>query len=67
VGSGSWIDRYLSRARINRLPHTPSAAKLDLMKRMDKMHIDHPYMGSRSIQDLLNRLGLAIPRLRATP
>jgi hypothetical protein len=35
----------LSRARVYRLPTPPSAQKLDLMKRIDKPHMDHPHRG----------------------
>ena len=54
----------LSRARVYRLPTRPSAERLDLMKRIDKLHMDHPHMGSRSIRDQLNRQGIAISRGR---
>ena len=54
----------LSRARIYRLPTLPSAEKLDLMRRIDKLHLDHPHMGSRSLRDQLNRQGIAISRGR---
>jgi len=54
----------LSRARVYRLPTPPSAERLDLMKRIDRLHMDHPHMGSRSIRDQLNRQGIAISRGR---
>jgi putative transposase len=54
----------LSRAGLYRFRLTPSASKLDLMKRIDKLHMAYPYMGSRSIQDQLNRQGIAISRAR---
>ena len=54
----------LSRARIYRLPTPPSAEKLDLMRRIDMLHMDHPHMGSRSLRDQLNRQGIAISRGR---
>ena len=41
-----------------------SATKLDLMKRIDKLHLAYPHMGSRSIQAQLNRQGIAISRKR---
>jgi DNA-binding transcriptional LysR family regulator len=47
----------LSRAGLYRFRLTPSASKLDLMKRIDKLHMAYPYMGSRSIQDQSNRQG----------
>lgn len=54
----------LARARIYRVPTPPSATKLDLMKRIDKLHLAYPHMGSRSIQAQLNRQGIAISRVR---
>jgi len=54
----------LPRARVYRLPTPPSAAKLDLMRRIDQLHMDHPHMGSRSIRDQLHRQGIAISRGR---
>lgn len=54
----------LSRARVYRLPTPPSAEKLDLMRGIDKLHMDHPHMGSRSLRDQLNRQGIAISRGR---
>ena len=54
----------LSRAGLYQLRATPSASKLDLMKRIDKLHMVYPYMGSRSSQDQLNRQGIAISRAR---
>jgi len=52
------------RARVYRLPTPSSATKLDLMRRIDRLHLEHPFMGSRSIQDQLNRQGIAISRGR---
>ena len=54
----------LARARVYRAPTPPSATKLDLMKRIDKLHLAYPHMGSRSIQAQLNRQGIAISRVR---
>jgi putative transposase len=52
------------RARVYRLPTPPSAEKLDLMRRIDRLYLEHPFMGARSIQDQLNRQGIAISRGR---
>ena len=52
------------RARVYRLPTPPSAEKLDLMRRIDRLHLEHPFMGACSIQDQLNRQGIAISRGR---
>ena len=52
------------RARVYRLLTPPSAEKLDLMRQIDKLHMDHPHMGSRSLRDQLNCQGIAISRGR---
>ena len=54
----------LSRARVYRLPTLSSSKTLDLIKRIDRLHMDYPHMGSRSIRDQLNRQGIAISRGR---
>ena len=39
------------RAGVYRLRAPPSAEKLDLMRRIDWLHREHPFMEARSIQD----------------
>ena len=44
-------------------PATPvSAAELALMRRIDELHLDHPFAGARMLRDLLRREGRAIGR-----
>ena len=38
--------------------------ELEIKKLMDKLHLDHPYMGSRSLRDQLQRKGYIINRKR---
>jgi putative transposase len=52
------------RARAYRLPPPPSAEKLNLMGRIDRLHLEHPFMEARSIQHQLKRQGIAISRGR---
>ena len=39
-----------------------SAADLALMRRIDELHLEHPFMGARMLRDQLNRLGVAVGR-----
>lgn len=34
------------------------------MRRLDKLHLKHPFMGARQLRDQLNRQGIAIGRKR---
>jgi putative transposase len=44
--------------------HTPvSEADLKLMRRMDAMHLQYPWMGSRKLRDQLNREGFQVGRV----
>ena len=45
----------ISRSMIYYIPAAESALNLELMREMDQIHLDHPYLGSRRIRDLLNR------------
>jgi len=38
--------------------------ELELMRRIDELHLAHPWMGSRSLRDQLNRAGVPISRDR---
>lgn len=39
-----------------------SAAESALMRRMDELHLNHPYAGSRLLRDLLQREGVMVGR-----
>src|SRR4051794_12633125 len=43
----------VSRGSVYYLPRPPSAADLALMRRMDELHLDFPFAGSRMLRDLL--------------
>ena len=43
----------VSRGSVYYLPRPASAADLALMRRMDELHLDFPFAGSRMLRDLL--------------
>lgn len=43
-------------------PAPVSAEDLDLMRRIDAIHLDYPFLGSRRVQDELGRAGLRVNR-----
>jgi putative transposase len=43
----------VSRGSVYYLPRPPSAADLALMRRIDELHLDFPFAGSRMLRDLL--------------
>ena len=45
----------ISRGTVYYLPRPVSAADLALMRRMDRLHLEHPFMGARLLRDTLNR------------
>ena len=52
----------ISRSSVYRLPRAVPAADLALMRRMDELHLDFPFAGSRMLRDLLNAEGMEIGR-----
>ena len=52
----------ISRGSVYYLPRPVSAADLALMRRIDELHLDYPFAGSRMLRDLLNGEGVAIGR-----
>ncbi len=54
----------ISRGCIYYLPRSVSAADLGIMRRMDELHFDFPFAGSRMLRDLLNAEGVQIGRQR---
>jgi len=52
----------LSRASEYYTPRTVAANELALMRRIDELHLELPFLGSRMLRDLLNREGVAIGR-----
>ena len=54
----------LSRATAYYQPMPVSAAELVLRRRIDALHLDHPFAGARILRDLLRREGYTIGRKR---
>jgi putative transposase len=47
----------LSRSRLSYEPQPVSAVDLAIMRRIDVLHLDHPFAGSRMLRDLLRGEG----------
>ena len=52
----------ISRGSVYYLPRPVSAADLAVMRRMDELHLELPFAGSRMLRDLLNAEGVVIGR-----
>jgi len=52
----------LARSTAYYQPNPVSAADLALMRRMDELHLEHPFAGSRMLRDMLRREGRTIGR-----
>ena len=52
----------MSRGSVYYLPRPVSGADLTLMRRIDALHLDHPFMGARMLRRMLWREGLAVGR-----
>ena len=52
----------LARSTIYYQPRPVSAEELKLMRRLDELHLDHPFAGARMLRDLLRREGVVIGR-----
>ena len=52
----------ISRGSVYYLPRPVPAADLAVMRRMDELHLELPFAGSRMLRDLLNKEGLVIGR-----
>jgi putative transposase len=56
----------ISRSSVYYLPWPVSAEDLSVMRRIDELHLDYPFAGSRMLQGLLVREGYKIGRLHVT-
>ena len=56
----------ISRGSIYYQPQPVSAADLTVMRRMDELHLDFPFAGSRMLRDLLVAEGFTIARLHVS-
>ena len=45
----------ISRGSVYYMPAPVSAADLVLMRHLDALHLEHPFMGTRMLRDQLNR------------
>jgi putative transposase len=52
----------ISRGSVYYRPRPASAADLALMRRMDELHLEFPFAGSRMLRDLLNAEGIEVGR-----
>jgi putative transposase len=56
----------VSRGAVYYKPRPMSAADLKIMRRLDELHLDYPFAGSRMLRDFLNREGVSIGRRHVT-
>lgn len=54
----------ISRGSVYYRPRPLSAKALAIMRRIDELHLEHPFMGSRMLRDMLAREGVKIGRQR---
>src|SRR5438309_8139843 len=54
----------LSRSSLYYEPRPVSAADLAIMRRIDELHLDYPFAGSRMLRDMLGREGVHAGRQR---
>jgi putative transposase len=52
----------ISRGCVYYKPKPVSAEDLALMRRIDELHLEYPFAGSRMLRDFLNRQGVAVGR-----
>ena len=52
----------ISRASVYYLPRPMLDADLALMRRIDALHLEHPFMGARMLRDSLRREGFEVGR-----
>ena len=52
----------VARSTVYALPRPVSGRELDLMKRIDRLHLQMPYAGSRMLRDLLKQDGVKVGR-----
>jgi putative transposase len=56
----------VSRSSVYYRPQPTSDADLALMRRIDELHLEHPFAGSRMLRDLLRREGFEVGRKHVT-
>ena len=56
----------ISRGSVYYLPRPTSVADLAIMRRLDELHMDFPFAGSRMLRDLLAAEGIKVGRLHVS-
>lgn len=56
----------ISRGAVYYLPRPVSEADQRLMRRLDELHLEHPFMGARMLRDWLQREGFEVGRKHVT-
>ncbi len=56
----------VSRGAVYYKPRPMSPADLKTMRRLDELHLDYPFAGSRMLRDFLNRESVSIGRRHVT-
>jgi putative transposase len=54
----------ISRSSVYYRPKAVAPAEVELMHRLDELHLEHPFMGARMLRDQLNRAGIKVGRRR---
>ena len=54
----------ISRSSLYYRPRPVAKADLDLMRRLDELHLERPFMGARMLRDQLDRAGIKVGRRR---
>lgn len=52
----------VSRGSVYYTPRPVSEGDLSIMRRIDELHLEYPFMGSRMLRDMLHREGIAVGR-----
>lgn len=52
----------ISRGSVYYLPRPVSEADLAFMRRIDELHLEHPFMGARKLRDQQHREGIKVGR-----
>jgi putative transposase len=52
----------ISRGTLYYRPQPVPASDLAIMRRLDELHLEYPFMGSRMLRDMLHREGIAVGR-----
>jgi putative transposase len=52
----------ISRGSVYYRPKPVNAVDLELMRHIDELHLEHPFMGARMLRDQLNREGFSVGR-----